>query len=191
MQTETDRRLLADTKMKMPQLLILLLTILKQTAAVAPTDRRALLSQDKNASWDDLNVVAHGLLQLGQGLKEHADKTKAQMRDVNSKLNAFDGKVAELERKQHEQDEALKNRSKEAEKKERLLVELAEEVRLRVEELKEQSEDIHSRMAKVEEKIDGVQVVDSNNSNHTGVTFIQVREKYYFHVYIRQKSLKH
>lgn len=177
--------------MKMPQLLILLLTTLMHAAAGFPTDRRAPPSQEKNASWDDVNVVAHGLLQLGQGLKEHADKTKAQMRDVNGKLNAFDGKVAELERKQHEQDEALKNRSKEAGKKEKLLIELAEEVRLRVEELKEQSEDIHSRMDKLEENIDGVQVVDSNNSDHTGVTFIQVRENYYFHVNIRQKSLEH
>lgn len=175
--------------MKMPQLLILLLTILVQVAAGFPTDRRALLGKDKHASWDDVNVVAHGLLQLGQGLKEHADKTKAQMRDVNAKLNAFNGKVAELERKQQEQDEALKGRSKEAEKKDRLLIELAEEVRLKVEELKEQSEDVHSRMDKLEEKIDGVQVLESNNSNQTGVSFIRVREKY-FHVNIHQK-LKH
>uniref|UniRef100_A0A3B3HP99 Uncharacterized protein n=1 Tax=Oryzias latipes TaxID=8090 RepID=A0A3B3HP99_ORYLA len=51
-----------------------------------------------HASWDDVNVVAHGLLQLGQGLKEHVDKTKAQMRDVTGKLKAFNSTVAELER---------------------------------------------------------------------------------------------
>lgn len=179
---------MADTKMKIPQLLILLLTVLVQVAAGFPGDRRALLGQDKHASWDDVNVVAHGLLQLGQGLKEHVDKTKAQMRDVNAKLNTFNGTVAELERKQREQDEALKARSKEVEEKERLVAELAEEVRVKVEEVKKQSEDMHSRMEKLEERVDGVQVVDSNNSNHTEVSFIQVREKCYADVVNSAKS---
>ncbi|XP_051232587.1 angiopoietin-related protein 4 [Dicentrarchus labrax] len=159
--------------MKMPQLLILLVTILMHAAAGFPTDRRALPSRDKHASWDDVNVVAHGLLQLGQGLKEHVDKTKAQMRDVNAKLKAFNGTVADLEKKQQEQDEALKARSKEVEEWERLAAKLAEEVKVNVEEAKKQSEDLHSRMDRLEEKVDEVQVVDSNNSDHTGVPFIQ------------------
>ncbi|XP_070764338.1 angiopoietin-related protein 4-like [Enoplosus armatus] len=157
--------------MKMPQLLILLLTILVHATAGFPTDRRALPGRDKHASWDDVNVVAHGLLQLGQGLKEHVDKTKAQMRDVNAKLKAFNGTVAELERKQQEQDEALKAKSKEVEERERLAAELAEEV-------KKQSKDIHSRMDRLEEKVDEVltePTLDNNNNNsdHAGVPFIQ------------------
>uniref|UniRef100_A0A8C6PT43 Angiopoietin like 4 n=1 Tax=Nothobranchius furzeri TaxID=105023 RepID=A0A8C6PT43_NOTFU len=91
--------------MKMPQLLILLLTILVHVGDGFPTERQR---RDKHASWDDVNVVAHGLLQLGQGLKEHVDKTKAHMRDVNSKLKVFNNTVAELEKKQQEQDEALR-----------------------------------------------------------------------------------
>lgn len=170
-----------DTKMKTAQLLILLVTILVHAAVGFPTDRRAPAGRDKHASWDDVNVVAHGLLQLGQGLKEHVDKAKAQMRDVNAKLKAFNGTVADLERKQQEQDEALKARSKEVEERERLAADLAEEVRVKVEEVKKQSEDLHSRMDRLEEKVDEVQVVDSNNSDNT---FIQVREIYYFHVVV-------
>ncbi|XP_041791706.1 angiopoietin-related protein 4-like [Chelmon rostratus] len=156
--------------MKTAQLLILLVTILVHAAVGFPTDRRAPAGRDKHASWDDVNVVAHGLLQLGQGLKEHVDKAKAQMRDVNAKLKAFNGTVADLERKQQEQDEALKARSKEVEERERLAADLAEEVRVKVEEVKKQSEDLHSRMDRLEEKVDEVQVVDSNNSDNT---FIQ------------------
>ncbi|XP_044056033.1 angiopoietin-related protein 4-like, partial [Siniperca chuatsi] len=173
---ETDDRLSTDTKMKMPQLLILLLTILVHAAAGFPTDRRALQGQDKRVSWDDVNVVAHGLLQLGQGLKEHVDKTKAQMRDVNAKLKAFNGTVAELERKQQEQDEALKAKSKDVEERERLAAELSEEVKVKVEEVEKQSEDIHSRMDRLEKKVDEVltePILDNNNSDHTGVPFIQ------------------
>ncbi|XP_071342145.1 angiopoietin-related protein 4-like [Trachinotus anak] len=157
----TDHRLSADTKMKMPQLLILLLTILVHVAAGFPTDRRALPSQDKHASWDDVNVVAHGLLQLGQGLKEHVDKTKAQMRDISAKLKAFNSTVAELE-KQREQNAGG--------------AEAAEEVRVKVEEVRKQSEDINSRMDRLEEKVDEVlagPTLDSNYSDHSGVSFIQ------------------
>lgn len=143
----------------MPQLLILLVTILVHVAAGFPFQ-----SQSKHASWDDVNVVAHGLLQLGQGLKEHVDKTKAQMRDVNAKLKAFNTTVTELQGKQQEQEEALK------------AAQLTEEVRVKVEEVRRQNEDIHSRMDRLEEKVDEVQIVDSNNSDHTGVPFIQVRE---------------
>ncbi|XP_070817296.1 angiopoietin-related protein 4-like [Chaetodon trifascialis] len=162
--------------MKMPQLLIILVTILVHAAGAFPTDRRGLPGRDKHATWDDVNVVAHGLLQLGQGLKEHVDKTKAHMRDVNAKLNAFNGTMADLERKQQEQDEALKARSREVEERERLATELAEEVRGQVEEVKKQSEDIRSRMDRLEEKVDEVQGVDSNNSDHTFVQRLVVAQ---------------
>ncbi|XP_040897219.1 angiopoietin-related protein 4-like [Toxotes jaculatrix] len=162
--------------MKMPQLLILLLTILMQVVVGFPTDRRALPGRDKLASWDDVNVVAHGLLQLGQGLKEHVDKTKAQMRDVNAKLSAFNSTMAELERKQQEQDKALNAREAEVEEREKIAAELAEEVRVKVEEVKKESEDISSRMDRLEEKVEDVLTgpkLDSNSSDHSGVPFIQ------------------
>lgn len=163
--------------MKMPQPLILLLTILSQAAAAFPADRAALSAQSKHASWDDVNVVAHGLLQLGQGLKEHVDKSKAQMRDIVAKLKTFNGTVAELERRQREQGEALQARFRELEEKERALEELAEEVKVKVEEVRKQRVDVLARVEKLEERLDGAQVADGNNSDHTGVPLLQVRGK--------------
>lgn len=151
--------------MKMPQLLLLLLTILVHAAAGFP-------SREKHASWDDVNVVAHGLLQLGQGLKEHVDKTKAQMRDVNARLKAFNSTVAALERKQQEQDEALKSRGREGEDR------TAEDGGVKMAEVKRLAEDIQTRMDRLEEKVDQVlseQKADSNDSEHTGIPLIQVR----------------
>lgn len=173
----TLNRQQTNPKMRMLQPLILLLTILSQAAAAFPADRAALSAQSKHASWDDVNVVAHGLLQLGQGLKEHVDKSKAQMRDVTAKLKTFNGTVAELERRQREQGEALQARFRELEEKERALEELAEEVRVKVEEVRKQREDAHARVEKLEERVDGVQAVDGNNSDHTGVPLLQVRGK--------------
>ncbi|KAK5930638.1 hypothetical protein CgunFtcFv8_026858 [Champsocephalus gunnari] len=148
--------------MNMPLLLILLLFILVQAGDAFPTDRRA---GDKQASWDDMNMVAHGLLQLGQGLKEHVDKTKAQMRDINTKLKTFNATVAELQRRQQEQEEALKARS--ITEEERLEAELSQQERT-------QNEDIHTRLDRLEQKVDEVLKeprLDSNN--HTEVSFIQ------------------
>lgn len=154
--------------MKMPQLLVLVSSSLVGVSAAFPADSRALLGQDKYASWDDVNVMAHGLLQLGQGLKEHVDKTKAQTRDVNAKLKSLDATVEEVERRQREQDEALRAGSKEAEDREKLLARLAEEVRSKVEEVKKQSKNINSKVDKLEEKLE--------DGGHVGASLIQVRE---------------
>uniref|UniRef100_A0A3B4YXE6 Angiopoietin-related protein 4-like n=1 Tax=Seriola lalandi dorsalis TaxID=1841481 RepID=A0A3B4YXE6_SERLL len=123
--------------MKMPQLLILLLTILVHVAAGFPTDRRALPGQDKHASWDDVNVVAHGLLQLGQGLKEHVDKTKAQMRDINGKLKAFNSTMAETETGQQLQ-RSLRNPIYPGEGKTRLVAAQNRRIDQLVEKIKQQ-----------------------------------------------------
>lgn len=157
--------------MKTPQLLILLLTLLVHAGHGFPTDRER---RDKHASWDDVNVVAHGLLQLGQGLKEHVDKTKAQMRDVNGRLKVLNGTAAALERKQQEQGEALKAQSKEAEERYRLLTELAEEVKVKVGEVERHTGDITSRMDRLEEVLTEP-TLDSNDSEHQRFSFIQVR----------------
>ncbi|KAJ8372927.1 hypothetical protein AAFF_G00275770 [Aldrovandia affinis] len=61
-----------------------------------PLERKGGKERVQFAAWDDVNVIAHGLLQLGQGLKEHVDKTKGQVRDLSARLSAFDGTVAEL-----------------------------------------------------------------------------------------------
>lgn len=175
--------------MTTPQLFILLCTLLLHIADGFPTDRRG---REKSASWDDVNVVAHGLLQLGQGLKEHVDKTKAHMRDVNSKLKEFNSTLAELERKQQEQDSALKERSQEAEERDTQKTALAEEVMEKVEEVKRQTDDIQSRMDMLEEVL-AKPTLDSNDSEHTGVPFMQVRGKMMLCSrwrHVRRKTLK-
>uniref|UniRef100_A0A8C6R450 Angiopoietin-like 4 n=1 Tax=Nannospalax galili TaxID=1026970 RepID=A0A8C6R450_NANGA len=38
------------------------------------------------ASWDDMNVLAHGLLQLGHGLREHVERTRGQLGALERRL---------------------------------------------------------------------------------------------------------
>uniref|UniRef100_A0A8C4YCZ9 Angiopoietin like 4 n=1 Tax=Gopherus evgoodei TaxID=1825980 RepID=A0A8C4YCZ9_9SAUR len=54
------------------------------------------------ASWDEVNVIAHGLLQLGHGLKEHVEKTKGQLRDLGGRLSAHNGSLGLLLRQTRE-----------------------------------------------------------------------------------------
>uniref|UniRef100_A0A8D2DE06 Angiopoietin like 4 n=1 Tax=Sciurus vulgaris TaxID=55149 RepID=A0A8D2DE06_SCIVU len=40
------------------------------------------------ASWDEMNVLAHGLLQLGHGLREHVERTRGQLGALEQRLDA-------------------------------------------------------------------------------------------------------
>ncbi|XP_060089061.1 angiopoietin-related protein 4 [Heteronotia binoei] len=65
-------------------------------AAAAPPSAS---SPAKVASWDEVNVLAHGLLQLGHGLKEHVERTGGQLRALGSRLSAHNASLARLERR--------------------------------------------------------------------------------------------
>lgn len=38
------------------------------------------------ASWDEVNLLAHGLLQLGRGLREHVEHTQNQLEELQRRL---------------------------------------------------------------------------------------------------------
>ncbi|XP_062814975.1 angiopoietin-related protein 4 isoform X2 [Anolis carolinensis] len=43
----------------------------------------------KGASWEEVNVLAHGLLQLGRGLREHVERTRGHLQDLTQRLHAL------------------------------------------------------------------------------------------------------
>lgn len=47
------------------------------------------------ASWDEVNVLAHGLLQLGHGLREHVERTQGQLGALERRLRACGAACAE------------------------------------------------------------------------------------------------
>lgn len=40
------------------------------------------------ASWDEMNLLAHGLLQLGHGLREHVERTRGQLGALERRMTA-------------------------------------------------------------------------------------------------------
>ncbi|XP_061588642.1 angiopoietin-related protein 4 [Cololabis saira] len=133
-------------------------------ATAFPFERKGASSPPKEkrvqyAAWDDVNVLAHGLLQLGQGLKEHVDKTKLQMRDVFTKLKVFNRTVTELgqeSRRVRAEGEALRARARGLEDREGSLLNVTAELREKAEEMRQERRTMSERMSRLEERVDSM-----------------------------------
>uniref|UniRef100_A0A3B3Y599 Fibrinogen C-terminal domain-containing protein n=1 Tax=Poecilia mexicana TaxID=48701 RepID=A0A3B3Y599_9TELE len=121
------------------------------------------------AARDDVNILAHGLLQLGQNLKEHVDKTKGHMRDIFTKLKAFNRTTTELgkeSQRQQVEGESLRARARDLEDREGQLLNVTAELREKVEEMQQERRTMSERMSQLEERVDGMlQGPGSRNSS--------------------------
>ncbi|XP_054661416.1 angiopoietin-related protein 4 [Grus americana] len=108
------------------------------------------------ASWDEVNVIAHGLLQLGHGLKEHVDRTKGQMRELGSRLSAHNssmGRLLRQAREAQERGERLRASVRELEGRGRQLLNLSEALRQRLEEVAADKAEIQGRLEQLEGRV--------------------------------------
>ncbi|CAJ1071825.1 angiopoietin-related protein 4 [Xyrichtys novacula] len=125
----------------------------------SPSGHAAKEKRVQYAAWDDVNVIAHGLLQLGQGLKEHVDKTKVQMRDISSKLKVFNRTVTELGKESQKlrmEGETLKARAQGLEDREGQLLNITAELREKTEEMQHERKMMGERISRLEEKVDSM-----------------------------------
>lgn len=125
----------------------------------SPSGGAAKEKRVQSAAWDDVNVIAHGLLQLGQGLKEHVDKTKVQMRDVSTKLKVFNRTVTELGKESQRlraEGEALKARAQGLEDREGQLLNVTAELREKAEEMQQERRTMNERVSRLEERVDSM-----------------------------------
>ncbi|KAI1891820.1 hypothetical protein AGOR_G00147680 [Albula goreensis] len=142
--------------------LVLFTAILAGVVSSYSFERKAVAGKEQKvryASWDDVNVIAHGLLQLGHGLKEHVDKTKGQMRDITTKIKTFNGTVAELGKQTQrlqEDGEALKAKARNLEERENQVLNISTELWEKAEEMQRDTQKVHERIGKLEEKVDGM-----------------------------------
>ncbi|XP_061775801.1 angiopoietin-related protein 4 [Nerophis ophidion] len=121
------------------------------------------------AAWDDVNVIAHGLLQLGQGLKEHVDKTKVQMRDIFTKLKVYNRTVGELAKESqrlHAEGDALKARARGMEDREGQLLNVTAELREKTEEMQQERKAAGERTRRLEEKLDSMMQEKNYSDTH-------------------------
>lgn len=168
-------------KMKLSELLCI--TVLVSSGSGSPYERKPPAGKEKRvqyAAWDDVNVLAHGLLQLGQSLKEHVDKTKGQMRDISVKLRVFNGSVSELAaltRRLHEENEALKARAQSLEEREKTIRDMSSNLQEKTGELLRDRQRAQDRISNLEEKMNSMMQRDRHaltSGNHSDAQTIQV-----------------
>ncbi|XP_074834604.1 angiopoietin-related protein 4 [Carettochelys insculpta] len=108
------------------------------------------------ASWDEVNVIAHGLLQLGHGLKEHVDKTKGQLRELGSRLGAHNGSLGQLllqAREEQEQGAQLSAAVRELQGADQQLFNLSAALRHRLRELAGDKAELQARLERLEGRV--------------------------------------
>ncbi|XP_066192161.1 angiopoietin-related protein 4 [Sylvia atricapilla] len=123
----------------------------RRAAAGAGRERRPQF-----ASWDEVNVLAHGLLQLGHGLKEHVERTKGQLRELGGRLSAHNsslGRLLRQAREAQERGERLRGSVRELEGRGRQLLNLSEALRQRLEEVAADKEAIQGRLERLEGRV--------------------------------------
>ncbi|KAA0719188.1 Angiopoietin-related protein 4 [Triplophysa tibetana] len=161
---------------------LLCITVLASSGTSFPMERRGAAGKEKKvqyAAWDDVNVLAHGLLQLGQGLKEHVDKTKGQMRDITVRMKVFNMTVSELGKLTQrllEDSEALKAKAQNLDERENLVLNVSMELQEKTEEMIRDRKRDHERMNKLEEKVNGMMQgagLEASNGNNSDVRNIQ------------------
>ncbi|KAI1230437.1 hypothetical protein IHE44_0009894, partial [Lamprotornis superbus] len=103
-----------------------------------------------------VNVLAHGLLQLGHGLKEHVERTKGQLRELGGRLSAHNsslGRLLRQAREAQERGERLRGSVRELEGRGRQLLNLSEALRQRLEEVAADKDAIQGRLERLEGRV--------------------------------------
>ncbi|KAL7850815.1 hypothetical protein AOLI_G00211710 [Acnodon oligacanthus] len=170
-----------DGRLEMKLLNLLFVFIFICSVMSFPYERKSERKEKRvqYAAWDDVNVLAHGLLQLGQGLKEHVDKTKGQMRDISVKLKVFNSSVTELSKmsqRLQEDSELLKVKAQSLEEREGQILNISSDLQEKAEELLRDRQKVHEKMNKLEEKVDGMMQGEGLNmagGNHSDTQIIQ------------------
>ncbi|XP_028817991.1 angiopoietin-related protein 4-like [Denticeps clupeoides] len=154
-----------------PAKLVLLAAILVPAATGYPSEKKPAAAGregTQHASWDDVNVLAHGLLQLGHGLKEHVDKTRGQVRELGAKLQAFDGSFSSLDevtRHLQKEGEALKEKTRQLGQRQEQALNASAELQNHVEQLSTEGQSVRDRIGHLEKKVDNLQGSSGNHSN--------------------------
>ncbi|KAF5889164.1 angiopoietin-related protein 4-like, partial [Clarias magur] len=141
-------------KMRMKLSELLCFTVLVSSGSPAGKEKRV-----QYAAWDDVNVLAHGLLQLGQGLREHVERTGGQVREISAKLRAFNGSVSELAaltRRLHEDTESLRARAHSLEEREGRVINMSSGLHEKLGRLLRDRQRATERIRHLEDKVDSM-----------------------------------
>lgn len=110
-------------------------------------------SHSSFAALDDVRLLANGLLQLGQSLREFVHKTKGQINDIFQKLNIFDRSFYQLSVLASE----IKEEEEELKKTTVVLRTNNEEIRSLSVEINTKVDTILKERSQLQDKVDGLE----------------------------------
>lgn len=162
--------------MKPVQLPLLLLLLAASTAAlpmestgrekyttlpsqVFTTSSSPTAAVSRFAMLDDVRLLANGLLQLGQSLREFVHKTKSQMNDIFQKLNIFDRSFYQLSvvtSEIKEKEEELKKTTNVLKANNEEIKNLSLEINYKINGIMQERVQLQSKVGSLEEKLKGL-----------------------------------
>ncbi|XP_069560879.1 angiopoietin-related protein 3 [Brachyistius frenatus] len=124
------------------------------TTALSPTEAKS-----RFAMLDDVRLLANGLLQLGQSLREFVHKTKAQINDIFQKLNIFDNSFYQLSvvtSEIKEEEEELKKTTNFLKTNNEEIKNLSLEINSKINGILQERTQLQSKVGSLEERLQGL-----------------------------------
>ncbi|XP_047446599.1 angiopoietin-related protein 3-like [Mugil cephalus] len=117
----------------------------------APVETRS-----RFAALDDVRLLANGLLQLGQSLRDFVQKTKGQINDILQKLNIFDRsfyQLAVMASEIKEEEEELKKTTVVLKANTQEIKGLSETINSKMDNILQERSELYSKVEGLEEKL--------------------------------------
>ncbi|XP_053178215.1 angiopoietin-related protein 3 [Scomber japonicus] len=116
-------------------------------------------AKSRFAMLDDVRLLANGLLQLGQSLREFVHKTKAQINDIFQKLNIFDRSFYQLSvvtSEIKEEEEELKKTTSFLKTNNEEIKNLSLEINSKINGIVQERTQLQNKVGNLEEKLKGL-----------------------------------
>lgn len=124
------------------------------TTAPGPTEGKS-----RFAMLDDVRLLANGLLQLGQSLREFVHKTKGQINDIFQKLNIFDRSFYQLSvvtSEIKEEEEELKKTTGVLKANNEEIKNLSQEINSKINGILQERAQLQSKVGSLEQRLTGI-----------------------------------
>lgn len=148
--------------MKIAQVLLLVLLSPGVSALSGPKEQPTAPAQpvlSGFAGLDDVRLLANGLLQLGQSLREFAQKTKVQINDIFQKLNIFNRsfyQLSALTNEIKEEEEELKKTTVVLKASNDEIKGLSVQIVSKVDSILQEKSSLHDKLEGLEEKLSSI-----------------------------------
>lgn len=150
-----------------------------------PTEARS-----RFAMLDDVRLLANGLLQLGQSLREFVHKTKGQINDIFQKLNIFDRSFYHLSvvtSEIKEEEEELKKTTSILKANNDEIRNMSLEINTKINNILQERDQLQSQVGNLEERVQGLSQSITPIDQLQEITVLKVHPSY---VYSKELELK-